>query len=111
MAMQASRASSTAVSNTEDGTGDALDAKINFTPTMYHTNAAVVGAWGGFSCSRAVRTPPGWAKETHRAKEIDFHFLDSTTSPEGEKMPLFPSEPITPAMNCAGPQQEQTETG
>lgn len=49
MAMQASRASSTTILNAEDGTGDALAAsKINFVATMYHTDATVVGAWGGF---------------------------------------------------------------
>lgn len=93
------------VLNAEDSTGDALAAsEVNFVPTMYHTNGTfVVSAWGGFPCSGAgassVRTPLGWGKETHRAKEINFHFLDSTTSPEGEKMTLFPSKGFASPVN------------
>uniref|UniRef100_A0A8D2NTH3 Leucine rich repeat containing 20 n=1 Tax=Zosterops lateralis melanops TaxID=1220523 RepID=A0A8D2NTH3_ZOSLA len=47
----------------------------------------------------SVRTPLGWGKETHRAKEINFHFLDSTTSPEGKKMTLFPSKGFAPSVS------------
>lgn len=102
--MQASRASNATVLDTGDGTGDALAAsKINFVPTTYHTNATVVGAWGGFPCSGAgassVRTPLGRGKETHRAKEINFHFLDSTAGPEGKKMALCPSKGFAPPLN------------
>lgn len=77
--------------------------KSIFFPKMYHTNATVVGAWGGFPYSGAgassVRTALAWGKETHRAKEINFHFLDSTTSPEGKKMTLFPSKGFAPQVN------------
>lgn len=77
----------------------------------------------GFPCPGAsassVRAPLGWGKETHPAKEINFHFLDSTTSAEGGKKNDFASqqglcstgEPITPAVSWAGSQQEQMPQG